>query len=209
MLSLQTVQILAGTSLLAIAGGFVVNHALGVPPRERVRIVAKGHPARWTEVAWLGGTAVATAWSIGVLLAPAYAYHWPALPDFAYSWVVQLLGFAGSFVGGGLFFAASRTLGRHMTPAIQVREGHQLVQDGPYGYIRHPVYTAIVTAAGSFTVLYLSPILAVLTVFLAGLAMYRARLEEQLLSSPEAFGEKYRDYIGRTGRFLPRIGSKP
>ena len=209
MLNVEIVQTLAGISLLAIVAGFILNHALPHPPRERAHVVARGHPARWTEVAWLAGTAVASAWSVGVLLVPTYAYHWPALPDFPYSWAIQLVGFATTFVGGGLFFVASRTLGRHMTPAIQIREGHQLVQEGPYGYIRHPVYTAIVIAAGGFSVLYLSPILALLAVLLACLAVYRAHLEERLLSSPAAFGQKYTDYIARTGRFLPRIGSKP
>ncbi len=157
----------------------------------------------------MGGALIVIFWSIGVLLSPAYAYHWPASPDFPGSAVVQFLGFVAAIAGGLLFFAAVRTLGRHMTPAIQVQEGHRLVQEGPYRYIRHPAYTAIVTGAAGLSALYLSPLLVLITVLLAGTAAYRAHLEEDLLGSPEAFGETYRAYVARTGRFLPRIRREP
>ncbi len=119
------------------------------------------------------------------------------------------MGFLVSLAGGLLFFAAVRALGRHMTPAIQVQEGHQLVQEGPYRYIRHPVYTAIVTGATGLSLLYLSPILALITILLVGLATYRARIEEELLGSSEGFGPAYSAYVARTGRFLPRTRSGP
>lgn len=208
MLSLLTVQVLAAVSLLALIGGFLVGHSLPHPPRLRVRVVARRSPARWTEVAWVAGALIVSFWSVGVLLVPAYTYHWPAAPDFPGSDVLQLIGFAASLAGGFLFFAAARALGRHMTPAIQVQEGHALVEEGPYRYVRHPAYTAIATAAVGLSILYLSPILSLLTLLLIGLAIYRAHLEEELLASPEAFGKAYTEYMGRTGRFLPRIRAK-
>jgi len=209
VLSLLVAQILAAVSLAAIIGGFAVGHVLSPSPRERARVVASRNATRWTEVVWVGGSLVASFWSIGVLLAPEYTYHWPASPDFPYSGVIQLFGFLVSLAGGLLFFAAVRALGRHMTPAIQVQEGHQLVQAGPYRYIRHPAYTAIITGASGLSLLYLSPILALITVLLGGMAVYRAHMEENLLSSSEGFGETYTAYTARTGRFLPRIRSRP
>jgi len=92
-----------------------------------------------------------------------------------------------------------------MTPAIQVQKDHQLLQTGPYRSIRHPVYTAIISIALGQTLFFLSPPLALVTVLLAGLAWYRARLEETLLASPAAFGKTYEVYMARTGRFLPRL----
>ncbi len=205
MLSLGLVQLLAGSSLAATVVGFVLGHSLPHPPREIVRVVARRDPGRWTEAVWIGGTLAVALWPAAVLVAPNYAYHWPALPDFPGSSALQSLGFAVSIVGGLLFFWAARALGRHMTPAIQVREGHQLVQEGPYRYVRHPVYTAIVTAAGGTALLYLSSILALVALALVSLAIYRARLEEGLLASAEGFGPEYLQYAARTGRFLPRI----
>lgn len=209
MLGLLVVQFLAGISLAAIVVGLLVGHGLPHPSGEVVRVTERNTSARWTEIVWVGGALVASFWSIGVLIAPTYAYHWPVTPDFPASDVIQLLGFLISIAGGLLFFAAVKALGRHMTPAIQIQEGHRLVQEGPYRYIRHPAYTAIVTGAGGLSVLYLSPPLALITLLLAGMAMYRAHLEEKLLRSPGAFGNAYNDYVARTGRFLPRIRSRP
>jgi protein-S-isoprenylcysteine O-methyltransferase Ste14 len=209
VLPLLVVQALAAFGLVATIAGFLLGQARTFQSSRGLRVVAKRDPARWTEVVWLGGSMIAVLWPIGVLLIPAYAYHWPTFSDFADSWVIQVLGFLISLAGGILFFAAARALGRHMTPEIQVQEGHQLVQEGPYRYIRHPVYTAIITASAGQTILYLSPILGAIVLFLAGIAIYRAVLEEKLLSSPEAFGKLYTDYVARTGRFLPRIRSRP
>jgi len=83
------------------------------------------------------------------------------------------------------------------------------MQTGPFRYIRHPVYTAIVGAALGQTLLLLSLPLALLTLLLAGLALYRARAEEALLRSPKAFGATYDAYMARTGRFLPRLPFRP
>jgi protein-S-isoprenylcysteine O-methyltransferase Ste14 len=207
VLSLLVVQILAALSVASIVVGFALGHSMAPLPRARARVVARRESARGTEAAWVGGALVASFWSVGVLLVPEYAYHWPPFPDFPYSAVVQLLGFAVSLAGGLLFFAAVRALGRHMTPAIQLQEGHQLVQEGPYRYIRHPAYTAILTGAIGVSVLYLSTVLALLTVLLVGMAVYRARLEEDLLGSTEGFGATYQAYRARTGRFLPRVRS--
>jgi len=209
VLGLLIVQILAGVTLATLLGGFLLGHGLEHLPRRAVRVVTKRIPARWTEVVWVGGALIVVLWSIGVLVNPAYAYRWPASPDFPGSAVVQVFGFVAAISGGLLFLAALRTLGRHMTPAIQVQEGHRLAQEGPYRYIRHPAYTAIVTGAGGLSTLYLSPPLAVITVLLVGMAVYRAHMEEELLGSPEAFGETYRAYVARTGRFLPRIRRGP
>lgn len=209
MLGLLTVQVLAGVTLATLLGGFLLGHGLEHLPRRAVRVVTKRHPARWTEVVWVGGALIVVLCSVGVLVDPAYAYHWPTTPEFPGSAVVQLFGFVAAIVGGLLFLASLRTLGRQMTPAIQVQEGHRLVQEGPYRYIRHPAYTAIVTGAVGLSALYLSPPLAAITVLLVGTAVYRARLEEELLGSPEAFGETYAAYVARTGRFLPRIRRGP
>ncbi len=208
MLPLYVVQILAAFSLIAMAAGLVVGH-LTSAPRGIVRVVARADRGRWREAVWIGSVLVAVLWPVGVLVLPAYAYRWPALPDFPYSAVWQLLGFSVAMLGGALFFAARRALGRHMTPAIQLQEDHRLVQEGPYRFVRHPVYTAIVLVAGGLSLLYLSPVLVVIALALLGMALYRAHLEEELLASPEGFGKTYLEYIARTGRFLPRLRTRP
>jgi len=208
VLSVPVVQILAAVSVGGFFVGFALGHSLSGPRARPGRPVAKRTPPRWTEVAWVAGALTVVLWSVAVLLAPSVAYHWPPTPDFPFSSLIQLAGFGLAVVGGLLSFAAVRALGRHMTLEIQVQEGHRLVQTGPYRYIRHPVYTSILTGACGLSVLYLTPVLAAVFALLVPLALYRSGLEERLLASPEAFGEEYRAYVARTGRFLPRARSR-
>ncbi len=207
MLPLPIVQLFAGVGIAATSVAVALGIVRRPATKEPVRVRVTNAPAKGTQVVWILGTLVAVFWGVGVILLPTYAYHWPALPDFPGSSTFQILGIALSVTGGFLYSRAAQTLGRQMTPAIQVRQDHQLIRTGPYRYIRHPVYTAIILTATGGTLFFLSAPLALLTLVLLGLAVYRARLEETLLASPEAFGATYREYMARTGRFLPRLGS--
>ena len=207
-LALLTVQIFAALALIATIVIFLIGRSRRPIPNEPVVVVAKGNPLPGTQVVWLAGVLLSVVWPFGVFFAPNYAYHWPAFPDLADSWVVQIVGVALSIASGVLFSAAARTLGRQMTPVIQVRKNHELIQVGPFRYIRHPVYTAIVMLAVGQSLFYLSLPVGLLALLLAGLATYRARLEENLLKSPNAFGAAYVEYMNRTGRFLPRLRSR-
>jgi protein-S-isoprenylcysteine O-methyltransferase Ste14 len=95
-------------------------------------------------------------------------------------------------------------LGRYLS-VDGVTEDHELVTTGPYRYVRHPVYasfTAVATGLGLVFRSYL--VTGVAAVWLAA-AVWWVRAEEALLSSPEGFGDAYRTYSERTGRFLPRL----
>lgn len=92
-----------------------------------------------------------------------------------------------------------------MRPSIEVREKHELVTRGPYSRIRHPLYTSIILMTLAPALLLLHIVLV--TSFLGCLCMVyrRAVLEEELLASEDGFGQAYRDYMQKTGRFLPKL----
>lgn len=203
MLDAGTVRLVAGILLVLVFGGAAVLVRSVLGPRGRV--VASRAPMRGSEAAWIATTVSAHAWILGVLVLPGWFYASPGVPDFPEASSVQLLGLGLWFLGMGLAGWAVRTLGRSMTVTIQVEEGQRLVQEGPYARVRHPIYTANVTAALGLALLFLSPSLMVLVVVIAGLAAYRGRLEDEFLCSPQAFGEKYAAYAGQTGRLLPRF----
>jgi protein-S-isoprenylcysteine O-methyltransferase Ste14 len=206
MLSVLDTQLL-GLAVFLLSSGLILRGLVRrARPSAPVTVVARRPPLRGTGLLWVVGTLTAAFWPVGALVLPFLAYHWPALPDVAGSWAVQVVGAALVVAGGALFGSASRVLGVHMTPAIQAQEGHRLVQDGPYRWVRHPVYTAVLTISLGQTLLFLSPVAALLTVVLVILAVDRARLEEELLRSPQVFGDAYEAYRARTGRFLPRLG---
>ena len=48
-------------------------------------------------------------------------------------------------VGLGLALWARATLGRNWSGVVTLKEGHELVERGPYRIVRHPIYTGILT----------------------------------------------------------------
>src|SRR3990170_3242738 len=194
--------ILAGT----LAGGFFLA-ATVTRSRERRTTVARRPPARWAEVVWPLGTLAIQAWAAGGVFFPAWFYAWPWAWPLGDGHLLQLTGFAVWSAGGVLVVWAGRTLGRFMTPEIRVEVGHRLVQRGPFRRMRHPVYTANVTMAVGLGLVFLHPVPLALAALLAITANHRARLEEDLLRSPDAFGSGDDAYMARTGRFLPRLGT--
>jgi protein-S-isoprenylcysteine O-methyltransferase Ste14 len=204
MLALAFVQASAGIALVATSVGFAVGLGRRLRSGPPGRLRAARPPAGGTQLLWLLGTLVAIFWGVGAFVAPSYAYYWPAFADFPGSSAVQLLGVGLSIAGGILYSRSARALGAPMTPNNEVREGDRIVEAGPYGRIRHPIYVAIVAIALGQTFLFLSVPMAALTVLLIGLAVYRAGLEERMLRTPEAFGAQYDAYAARTGAFVPR-----
>jgi protein-S-isoprenylcysteine O-methyltransferase Ste14 len=83
------------------------------------------------------------------------------------------------------------------------REHHTLVTRGPYRWIRHPFYVALalVIVAGALIVANWFVLASGTVVFV--LLAIRSRVEEEQLAA--RFGDAYREYKKRTGRFLPKL----
>lgn len=106
-----------------------------------------------------------------------------------------------------LFWRSHADLGENWSVTLEIRKGHQLVQDGVYRSIRHPMYAAIwlfSLAQG----LLLRNWLAGWSALVLFILVYYARTprEEQMMC--EFFGQDYRDYMQQTGRLLPRLRVK-
>ena len=96
------------------------------------------------------------------------------------------------------------TLGRLFTINVAIREGHQLIDSGPYHYVRHPSYTAILLFhLGSALCLCNFLSLVALTVPTIVALLNRVRVEEHVLLS--GLGDRYRDYMTRTKRLIPGV----
>jgi protein-S-isoprenylcysteine O-methyltransferase Ste14 len=62
------------------------------------------------------------------------------LPD---SLIVQLMGFAAELAGLALAIWARRVLGRNWSGEITIKEDHELIRNGPYAKVRHPIYSGL------------------------------------------------------------------
>ena len=97
-----------------------------------------------------------------------------------------------------------RTLGKFFTATVQIFEDHQLIQIGPYRFIRHPSYTGAILATIAPVIIYGAWILLVpLSICLYVAYSYRVKIEEKALI--EKFGDKYIGYQKIAGAYLPRI----
>lgn len=92
-----------------------------------------------------------------------------------------------------------------MRPSIEIREKHELVTRGPYSHIRHPLYTSIILMALAPALLLFHIVLVVGFLACVCIVYRRTVLEEELLASENGFGQAYRDYMQKTGRFLPKL----
>ena len=117
---------------------------------------------------------------------------------------MQALGMFLIVPGSVLFVWARRVLGHFYSGHVSVIEGQQLVQDGPYHFIRHPAYAGYLLIAMGLALGYSSLVglVAILALLLPSL-VYRINVEEKLLF--EYFGEIYSRYRSRTKRLLPGI----
>ena len=109
------------------------------------------------------------------------------------------IGAAGLFVFGWMF----RHLGLNVTSTSMPRLNATLVTSGPYRWVRHPMYTAALVLALGAAMLTANLVVMIGGVLMFGLLAARSRVEEQRLI--DKFGEAYRSYQQRTGRFFPRV----
>lgn len=129
------------------------------------------------------------------------------LPGAAFAWQRPLLfGLGISLMLGGvvLRWYAVWTLGRYFTRDVAVSADQQVVQAGPYRYIRHPAYSGtFLTMLGVGLALtnWIGLVALLLCVFLGHLP--RVRVEEQALI--QVIGQPYVEYMRRTRRFIPGV----
>ena len=85
---------------------------------------------------------------------------------------------------------------------LQLRQEHHLVTTGPYARIRHPLYSAMFGWAAALGILTANWLFVAMTVLSIVGTVVRVPKEEQMMI--EAFGNEYKMYIQRTGRFFPK-----
>jgi len=95
------------------------------------------------------------------------------------------------------------TLDTEWSAQLQLTKEHHLITTGPYARIRHPLYAGMFGWAVALSLLTANWIfVAVCLLSMLGLK-WRVPKEEQMMI--EAFGDEYRDYMKRTGRYFPRF----
>jgi protein-S-isoprenylcysteine O-methyltransferase Ste14 len=127
------------------------------------------------------------------------------------SWIHRLLWARSPWVGaiavlltgGGTVVAvwARVALGRNWSGVVTLKEDHQLIQSGPYRFVRHPIYSGILLMAVGSVLLYGEAYGIVLLAFIGVVFGYKIRVEERLMS--QQFPSQYLEYRRRVKAIVP------
>ena len=114
-------------------------------------------------------------------------------------WTGVALGALGT---AGIYWLFS-SIGSGITPTSATRKEHKLTTNGIYKYIRHPLYTIGSSFILSFGMMADNWFIGMFGILAFVLMAIRTPKEEANLI--EKFGDEYREYMKRTGRFLPKL----
>ena len=176
-------------------------------------------------IAWLISWVVASFWSARtekhVMTWASRAYRIPILAGAILftPWTAQILGEKPIWLFGntgiaviavltlaGISFTwwARIHLGRFWSNAITRKEGHRVIDTGPYGLVRHPIYTGLIAAILA-TGVGVGTVTAMLGAVLISLGMsLKARMEEGFLTK-ELGADAYGRYCRRVPMLVPLL----
>ena len=133
------------------------------------------------------------------LINPAWmAWSKIGLPE----WVRWLGVGIGILCAFGIYWLFS-SIGSGITPVSATRKEHKLSTSGIYRWVRHPLYTigsSFIVSFGMMADNWFIILMGVLAFI--GMAVRTPKEEANLI---EKFGDEYREYMKRTGRFLPKV----
>jgi protein-S-isoprenylcysteine O-methyltransferase Ste14 len=150
---------------------------------------------------------LAAVFSILALISTLIYIVYPSLISWASPRFPTWLGTLGvvlALAGFLLLEWSHRTLGKNWSDQPRITQSQQLVQTGPYKWIRHPIYAAFLLILGSTLLISANWLVGVSWIALVALdGAVRIRYEEQAML--RRFGQEYREYERRTGRLFPRL----
>jgi protein-S-isoprenylcysteine O-methyltransferase Ste14 len=117
---------------------------------------------------------------------------------------IQWIGFIMGITSIPLLVWVHNALGINFSGILHIRDEHTLVTNGPYKYIRHPMYTVFYIF--EISILFLTKNLFLGSIFLIlQTVVVAARIKKEEAVMIEKFGDSYLEYMKHTGRFLPYL----
>ena len=122
------------------------------------------------------------------------------------TWLMPLWRLIGSLAfgiaGAVMGTSAVRTLGKQWRIEAALIADHELIQTGPYAFVRHPIYTSmlLMAIATGFAVSQWPQFVTGVVLFFIGLEI-RVRAEDGLLAG--RFGPAFDAYRSRVSAYIP------
>ena len=181
---------------MMIVGAHRKTHRLaGLVPEQRLE--------RFVWIVWVP---LVAAWVSLPFLALVRTHALLAMPVFvhqsaAYAWL-RWIAAVCAVICLLLTSVCWSRMGTHWRMDISLKGEEELITDGPFRHVRHPIYAlSMLLMICSAVVVPTLPMLVVAIVHLV-LNYLKARNEENHLLT--VHGDLYRRYLARTGRFFPK-----
>jgi protein-S-isoprenylcysteine O-methyltransferase Ste14 len=119
------------------------------------------------------------------------------------TWMVDLVADSLTAIGLGIMLWARVTLGGNWSGNVVLKEDHELVERGPYQYVRHPIYSGLLLMYLGLAIYsaYVGTLIALIAV-VVGL-WFKSRQEERLLT--KHFPQAYASYKARVPALIPFV----
>ena len=143
------------------------------------------------------------------LCVPLFYFLWIPLikPSIHTGRILDVIGLVIYLGGCGFVLWARRTLGKmwglSTSRNVKLRDDHQIVQNGPYAFVRNPMYFGWWVAMAGLVLIYPTWVVLLFLIFSVVAFAGRARREEAALE--ERFGEAWEDYKKRTKFLIPFV----
>jgi protein-S-isoprenylcysteine O-methyltransferase Ste14 len=141
------------------------------------------------------------------LCVPLFYFLWIPLVkmSIASGRVLDLAGLVVFLCGCAFVLWARRTLGKmwglSTSRNVKLRDDHQIIQDGPYAFLRNPMYFGWWVAMAGLLLVYPTWVVLLFLAFSVFAFIGRARREDAALA--ERFGEAWTEYKKRTKFLIP------
>ncbi|MBI3163303.1 MAG: isoprenylcysteine carboxylmethyltransferase family protein [Chloroflexi bacterium] len=200
-------------NLIILAGAFALGVVIVISWLGSIRSpkAAPISASRWFALpAWaqviVGFAAIALFIYIGFLLWIRLPIRLP--PEVSAS--LRIIGLAIYLAGLSLVFWARWALGTmygvSTTFAAPLQAGHQLIQHGPYAFVRHPMYLGYWLMLAAVTLVY--RMWAPLILLVMTLASFHRRAQREEFALAQQFGEVWKAYADNAPMFHPRWKKK-
>jgi protein-S-isoprenylcysteine O-methyltransferase Ste14 len=183
---------------------------------------------RWVGMLWIGFLVV---WTVAALLQKqtvrrdstlsrllqlflaALAFMLLARPDLNFGFLAKpfvpvniffsFLGLSLTILGFAIAIWARVMLGGNWSAAVTVKKDHELVRNGPYALVRHPIYSgALLALLGTAIVFH--GLRGLLALAVALLALRLKSLREEVFMT-EQFGAEYMNYMKKVKALVPFV----
>jgi protein-S-isoprenylcysteine O-methyltransferase Ste14 len=171
------------------------RHAVGVVPQQGIErlmwIVWVPLVIAWIALPWIAQQRTGAPWTLPGFAAEVPAYAWSR-------WIAAAVAVACL----ALTARCWARMGMAWRMDVGLDTPSELITDGPFRRIRHPIYAySILLALCSAVVLPTPPMLVVAAI---QIALYYAKARNEERHMLKSHGEAYARYVRHTGRFVPR-----